>query len=84
MDKNPTARRSVDRLSRWVIWTLGAAALGYLIIEHRPHLFGWLPYLIVLACPLMHLFMHHGRHHGSPSHDRDPKDSRAGTDSSSR
>ena len=84
MDNNPTPRRSVDRLSRWVIWTLGAAALGYLIIEHRPHLFGWLPYLIILACPLVHLFMHHGHHHGGASHDGDPKDSHAGTDTSSR
>jgi hypothetical protein len=46
---------------------LGAAALAYLIIEHRPHLFGWLPYLIILACPLAHFFMHRGHHsHGSP------------------
>jgi hypothetical protein len=26
-----------------------------------------LPFLILLACPLMHIFMHHGHHHhGSP------------------
>jgi hypothetical protein len=90
MDKNPTARRGVDRLSRWVIWTLGAAALGYLIVEHRPHLFGWLPYLIILACPLMHLFMHRGHHghhehhHDSASSDRTPKDGDAGADTSGR
>jgi hypothetical protein len=84
MDNNPTARRSVDRLSRWVIWTLGAAALGYLIVEHRPHLFGWLPYLIILACPLMHLFMHRGHHQGGTSSDRVPKDRTAGADAISR
>ncbi len=87
MDNNPTARRGADRLSRWVIWTLGAGALVYLIIEHRPHLFGWLPYLIILACPLMHLFMHgghHGHHHGGDSPDRAPKDRDAGADTSSR
>jgi len=84
MDNNPTALGSGGRLSRWVIWTLGAAALGYLIIEHRPHLFGWLPYLIILACPLMHLFMRHGHHHGGASSDRAPKNSVAGTDSSGR
>ena len=84
MDSNPTALGSGDRLSRWVIWSLGAVALGYLIIEHRPHLFGWLPYLIILACPLMHLFMHHGHHHGGASSDRAPKNSDAGTDSSRR
>ncbi|MGE0279050.1 MAG: DUF2933 domain-containing protein [Rhizobiaceae bacterium] len=35
----------------------------YLLTEHRAHLLGILPYLLLLACPLMHLFMHHG-HHG--------------------
>ena len=46
-------------------------AAFFLITEHRAHLSAWLPfwpYLLVLACPLMHLFMH-GRHrhggHGS-------------------
>ena len=24
------------------------------------HLLGALPYLFILACPLMHIFMHHG------------------------
>jgi Protein of unknown function (DUF2933) len=32
----------------------------YLITEHTAHLFGVLPYLLILACPLMHLFHHHG------------------------
>jgi Protein of unknown function (DUF2933) len=52
----------------------GLAALGligavtyFLLMEHRQHLFAALPFLILLACPLMHLFMHgghgvHGRH----------------------
>ncbi|ARS28371.1 MAG: DUF2933 domain-containing protein [Alphaproteobacteria bacterium] len=37
----------------------------FLIAEHTAHFFGALPYLILLACPLMHLFMHrgHGGHH---------------------
>ncbi|WP_415872397.1 DUF2933 domain-containing protein [Burkholderia ubonensis] len=36
----------------------------YLVTEHRAHLLGWLPFLFILACPLMHLFMHHGGGHG--------------------
>ena len=44
-----------------------ASASYFLLIEHREHLFQWLPYLIFLMCPLMHIFMHHG--HGG--HDAD-------------
>jgi len=42
-------------------------ATFFLIAEHRAHLSAWFPYwpyLLVLACPLMHLFMHGGHGHG--------------------
>ena len=41
-------------------------AAFFLITEHRAHLTGWIPYwpyLLLLACPLMHLFMHGGHGH---------------------
>jgi hypothetical protein len=31
-----------------------------------------LPYLLLAACPLMHLFHRHGRKHGSGSSNHDP------------
>jgi len=37
-----------------------AVAALFLIVEHRAHALEWLPYAILLACPLMHLFMHRG------------------------
>jgi hypothetical protein len=45
-------------------------AAFFLFTEHRAHLAGWIPYwpyLLLLACPFMHLFMHggHGHRHGS-------------------
>jgi hypothetical protein len=40
--------------------TLLAAGAFYLLAEHRAHAWGVLPYLLILACPLMHLFMHRG------------------------
>ena len=48
---------------------LGAVAAYFLFSEHRTHFFGALPFLLLLACPLMHMFMHgghggHGRHGG--------------------
>ncbi|RZU48151.1 DUF2933 family protein [Fluviicoccus keumensis] len=51
---------------------MGGVALFFLFEEHRAHLLGLLPYLILFACPLMHLFMHHGHHHGHrPPQDND-------------
>jgi type II secretory pathway component PulF len=42
-----------------------AIAAFYLITEHTAHLFGILPYALLLLCPFLHLFMHggHGDHH---------------------
>ncbi len=40
----------------------------FLVTEHRAHLVGWIPYwpyLLLLACPFMHVFMHGGHGHGS-------------------
>jgi uncharacterized membrane protein len=42
----------------------------YLLTEHTAHVFGMLPYLLLLACPLMHLFMHHG-HGGHGGHGQE-------------
>lgn len=41
-----------------------AIAAFFLWAEHRAHLLGALPYVILLACPFIHLFMHRGHGHG--------------------
>lgn len=50
----------------WVLIGFVATAAFFLFTEHRTHLLGALPYLLLLACPLMHVFMHgsHGRQQG--------------------
>jgi hypothetical protein len=40
----------------------------YLVTEHTAYVLGALPFLLLLSCPLMHLFMHHG-HGGHGGHD---------------
>ena len=73
-----TAR--ISRRSRWVLGGFALLAVLLLAFEHWMHLsglIGWLPYLILLACPLMHLFGHggpggHGGHGGGS--DTKPKD----------
>ena len=57
-----------SRTGLGLIAFLGIAAF-FLFTEHRAHLFGILPYLLLLACPLLHWLMHggyggHGEHHG--------------------
>lgn len=50
------------------ITVMGFALVGafYVLREHWGHALGALPYVLILACPLMHLFMHRGHHgHGS-------------------
>ena len=58
----------------WKSWSglvlLGFLAVAgfYLVTEHTAHLLGVLPFLLLLACPVMHLFMHHG-HGGHGGHE---------------
>lgn len=58
------------RRGKWVFGGFTLLALLLLAVEHRAHLLGWLPLLILLACPLMHLFMH-GSHGGHGKHGPD-------------
>lgn len=55
-----------DRRGKWVLVGFLLIAAYFLWAEHRAHLMGALPYLLLLACPLMHLFHHHG--HGNHRH----------------
>jgi hypothetical protein len=62
------------RRGRWVFWAFVAIAAAFLLSEHRAHTLRALPYLIILACPLLHIFMHGGHGHGG--HDGHGDDSR--------
>lgn len=57
---------------KWVLFGFLAVAAYFLWTEHQAHLMGALPYLLLLACPLMHLFHHghggHGHRHGQHDH----------------
>lgn len=59
-----------------------AIAAFFLWQEHRAHVLGVLPYLLLAACPIVHLFMHrgHGGHgsrevgHAQHAHDEERGD----------
>lgn len=46
----------------------------YLLREHWGHVAGLWPYLLLLACPLMHLFHGHGGHGRHGTHGRQGSD----------
>ena len=77
MNHDPDASPPPFWRSRWGLgWLVLAAVAGWFLWEeHRAHLLGALPYVLVLACPLMHLFMHrghHGHHHRGGDAPRGP------------
>lgn len=58
--------------SKAAVVAVGFLAIGafLLLSEHRVHAFGYLPFLLLLACPFMHVFMH-GGHGGHGDHAGD-------------
>ena len=47
---------------------LAVILVFYLLREHWSHVVGMWPYLLLLLCPLMHLFMHRGHGRGDHGH----------------
>lgn len=72
-DDTPPFWRSAAGLTLLVAVVVGGF---YLLTEHRAHLFGALPFVLFLACPLMHVFMHRGHHHGGRRSSSEPRRAR--------
>ncbi len=68
MNETPRGMRPWIR-SRSALVLLGFLAIAgfFLLTEHTAHVFGVLPYLLLLACPLMH-FLHGGHKPGHGGH----------------
>ena len=74
--------RNASPTRRWIRTPSGLVLLGFLAIaafflitEHWAHVLGVLPYVLLLLCPVLHLFLHrshgsgHGEHHGPTQGD---------------
>jgi hypothetical protein len=65
-DPGPGGHPNWSRINQCLLWVGLAAAVAWLFFRHNEHLAQLLPFLFILACPLMHIFGHggHGRHGG--------------------
>ena len=68
-DRNLAERHDMQNTSWntrtwWAFAGFLAIAAFFLFEEHRAHMLGALPYLLLLACPLLHMFGHGGHGHG--------------------
>jgi hypothetical protein len=70
--ERPQGGISVKAKAGLVLMGFLAIAGALLLTEHRAHVLGLLVWLPLLACPLMHVFMHggHGHHHGGRPNDQ--------------
>lgn len=64
--RRPMPEPRIHSRSWWAFAGFVVIAAFFLFTEHRAHLFGALPYLLLLACPFLHMFGHggHGGHGG--------------------
>ena len=72
-DEHQLRRDPVTRRMKQGFFLFAIVAGFFVVAEHRAHLIPYLPWLLLAACPLMHLFMHHG--HGGQQHHGDTGDS---------
>lgn len=63
----------MDKATKYI--SAGFAVVGgyFLLTEHRTHVIEYLPYVLLLACPLVHLFHGHGGHGGDHGKDTKPR-----------
>ena len=65
MDSPPIEPEDPNRpLRMFASLSFVALVTFYLLTEHLQHTLGALPWVILLACPLLHVFMHRGHGHG--------------------
>jgi hypothetical protein len=72
MQEQPQSSKWYQSRLTWVL--LGLIAIGgfFLVTGHTAHVFGALPFLVFLLCPLMMFFMMRGGHGGPGGHDEQP------------
>ena len=75
-EQNQIGRDIVTRRMKQVFVVFAIIGGFFVVAEHRAHLIPYLPWLFLAACPLMHVFMHHG-HGGHDRHGTGESDGRS-------
>ena len=71
-----TPQRERFQLPMWLGLCFFLAATTFILWEeHQAHILGALPYVLLLLCPIVHLFMHRGHVHHGGGHSRQGGDS---------
>jgi hypothetical protein len=65
--KEGNLQQDVTRRMKQVFVFFAVIGGLFLLAEYGALVLRWLPWLFLAACPLMHIFMHHG--HGRRQHD---------------
>jgi|TARA_B100000749_G_scaffold280077_2_gene274656 hypothetical protein len=79
MDHASHHKRKTNTIWKNPLVIVCVLAVGYwLYTYHAEHALGFLPYAILLLCPIMHIFMHgeHGGHGGHGHSDSSEKRSK--------
>jgi hypothetical protein len=72
-DREPSSHGSFWTSRSFIVWLAFLLTGGFLLVsEHRAHILGAALWLLILACPLLHIFGHggHGGHSGHGGHGR--------------
>ncbi|MBS0336224.1 MAG: DUF2933 domain-containing protein [Proteobacteria bacterium] len=73
-DEHSHGQDSRHTVRNWVFAGFLLVVGFFLLTEHQAHVFGALPYLLLLACPLMHFFGHGHGGHGKGKGTGSPED----------
>jgi len=69
-DRGPSSPGSFWASRSFIVWLALVLIGGFLLVsEHRAHFLGAALWLLLLACPLLHIFGH-GGHRGHGGHGR--------------